>query len=978
MFGLAAVAAVIAGAQGCVADRPSRNGVFDENQYIRKDFLIQPGTGGGDPGWFMKATIVQTSTPNPFATIGMYSGAESAGTQDYGNIVRFVITSDKMDIVDMRETANTGDITAQDTRTPEVVNAWPITNVDLKYRVNLDGEKTNFYEENQELDWQVRQWVKVNFDKNDLSDVAALGPYAALYLDKCGDTVNSSATLVPNSFVIDTTDSPNYMTWTVAVTVPVNMTDNDCMTMFGNVANEFVQMNRSTVTLNLMYSFVRANTPGSDGYTPFVLSEKDNIRHKYGAFENIDFGRDVNSGLTEATEYLLRYNPNAPIVWYFAQGYPQAEQAMWTRSGGIVDQTNAIFAAAGAKATLSVLNYNDLSTFGDAAGPSRQYGDIRYNFIRWESDLDTSSPFIGVTQFQPDPRNGELVSASINIASAPLKDFVEARVEAYMTKVIGTDPFTDPPPDPNNPGQTLPTNCTVGQTIPLITSSVQANIYATSTLYQKMAQYLPPAPDGAASPGPSDYVYNHTGADGVTFYNAYLELLPYTTYFDPTMNAFTTTDGTLPTGPSDLLASLSDETAFQQSFSNLDHGISNLAVNVDQSETGMQTAYQAVDAVRQLIQGHRNYNALSMLPFQQRTEDTTDLISFPLAMSRAVRQCIDANGSTHWETRAEWETALLESYNESVVWHEFGHVMGMRHNFYGSVDKNNWPTYTDSTGTVQFGKFSSSIMDYSQTMDDTFWNSGTTKNGPPQPGWLPYDQGAIGFIYGNALSAATANPKTGVMPAAGQIVGISGQINATAPWNDPLGWTGTGASATEKQFLFCTDEHIRYTPLCRKFDLGSTPSEITAADIESYEWNYNWRNFRQYYKTWDDSQYAVKVANTITDMRRFPAMQAWDWSPTELTAKLIQVGIVPPASAANSGLFYQELTNAFQADVGAAELLDAAFHEAIIQQSTGERPYETQYDPYFGDVTQQGISADKEISFINWLGLWPYDNYDPS
>ena len=57
----------------------------------------------------------------------------------------------------------------------EIVNAWPITNVDLKYRVNLDGEITNFIEENQELDWQVRQWVKIKFDKNDLSDLVSLG-----------------------------------------------------------------------------------------------------------------------------------------------------------------------------------------------------------------------------------------------------------------------------------------------------------------------------------------------------------------------------------------------------------------------------------------------------------------------------------------------------------------------------------------------------------------------------------------------------------------------------------------------------------------------------------------------------------------------------------------------------------------------------------------------------------------------------------
>jgi hypothetical protein len=975
LFSVAAVAAAIAGAQGCVADRPSRNGVFDENQYIRKDFLIQPGAGGGDPGWFMKATVVQTSTPNPFANLGLFVGAESTGTQDYGNIVRWVVTSDKLDLVDMRELSNSADINAQDTRTPSVLNAWPITNVDLKYRVNLDGEKTNFYEENQELDWQVRQWVKVNFDKNDLSDVAGIGAYQALFLDKCGDTTNSSATLVPNSFVVDTTDTPNYMTWTVAVTVPVNLTDQDCATMYGSLATDFIQMNRTTVTMNVMYSFVRATAVDPTTYTPLVIAEKDPIRHKYGTIQNITFARDTSSELIAATQYVLRYNPNQPIVYYFAPGYPVAEQAMWTRAGGIVDQTNAVFASAKAGAKLSVLNYNDLATLGDGAGPVRQVGDIRYSFIRWESDLDTDSPFLGVAQFQPDPRTGQLISSSITIAAAPLKDFLETRISAYLTKIIGSNPFADPPPDPNNPGQTLPSSCTVGQTLPILSSSVQSNIYATSTLYQKMAQYLPPAPDGAATPGPTDYVYNHQGADGTTFYGAYYSLIPYTTYADPTMNAFTTTDGTLPTGMSDLLTGLSAETAFQQSFSGLDHGISNLAVSVDQSPAGMQTAYNAVDAVRQLIQGHRDYNAISQLPFFKHTQDTTDLISFPITMGRSTRQCINANGSTHWETQAEWEAALIESYQELTVWHEFGHILGMEHNFMGSVDKQNWPTYKDSTGTTQFGKFSSSVMEYSQSADDVFWNSGTPQSGSgaPGPGWLPYDQGAIAFVYGNALTTATANPKPAA-PAAGQQVGASGQTSATAPWNDPNGWTGNA----EKQFLFCSHEHIRYTPLCRQFDLGSTPSEITAADIEAYEWNYNWRNFRQYYKVWDDSQYAVKVSNTITDMRRFPAMQAWDWSPTELTAKLIQVGINPPAGAANSGLFYQEITNQFQADVGAAELLDAAFHEAIIQQSTGERPYETQYDPYFGDVTQQGIAADKEISFVNWLGLWPYDNYDPS
>jgi hypothetical protein len=80
----------------------------------------------------------------------------------------------------------------------------------------------------------------------------------------------------------------------------------------------------------------------------------------------------------------------------------------------------------------------------------------------------------------------------------------------------------------------------------------------------------------------------------------------------------------------------------------------------------------------------------------------------------------------------------------------------------------------------------------------------------------------------------------------------------------------------------------------------------------------------------------------------------------------------------NVGQYYTQLALEFNAEVGAADMLVAAFHEGIIQQATGQRPYVTQFDPYFGDVTQQGIYVDKNLAYINWLGLWPFDNYDPS
>ena len=161
---------LLAASWGCVADRPSRNGVFNENQYIRKDFLIRrrrdarPIRAGSS-----KATVTQASAPNVSAggIFGLFAGARERGQ------IR-PLRHHAGQAADAQHARDLHD-RLSGSKSPEVVNAWPITNVDLKYRVNLDGEKTNFYEENQELDWQVRQWVKINFDKNDLSDVAPLG-----------------------------------------------------------------------------------------------------------------------------------------------------------------------------------------------------------------------------------------------------------------------------------------------------------------------------------------------------------------------------------------------------------------------------------------------------------------------------------------------------------------------------------------------------------------------------------------------------------------------------------------------------------------------------------------------------------------------------------------------------------------------------------------------------------------------------------
>src|SRR4051794_29502666 len=73
--------AVACASAGCVQNRPARNGVFNENQYVRKDFLIRAGDAATpDPGWFMQVTVTATSTPNPLANVAgasMFAGIQS-------------------------------------------------------------------------------------------------------------------------------------------------------------------------------------------------------------------------------------------------------------------------------------------------------------------------------------------------------------------------------------------------------------------------------------------------------------------------------------------------------------------------------------------------------------------------------------------------------------------------------------------------------------------------------------------------------------------------------------------------------------------------------------------------------------------------------------------------------------------------------------------------------------------------------------
>jgi hypothetical protein len=1007
--GLAAVA-MLAG-NGCVADRPSRNGVFDENQYLRKDFLIRPDDSKSpDSGWIVGTTITEASEPNVFGdadVFGLFAGA--TGNED--NLVHFVVTQDKLQLVSNKEIAQVGSTGVQ----PQVINAWPVTNVDLKYRVNLDGEKTNFYEENQELDWQVRQWVKVNFDKNDLSDLQPLGSYYTSNIDNCTDTINVSATLVPNSFLVDV--EHDYFEFSVQVTLPITFAStqsnpNTCTEAYGALGVEAARLGRTNETVTLKYSFMRANAQPT--YPKLPVAEKDPIQRKYGPLMFYTIARDADTGLLAANQYVERFDPTKEIKWYFEETFPKEYMPYFTANPAelpqgvsalpgvttIEDATNQLLQDAGAMAHVSFHPFDD--PLPDHTPIQRHFGDVRFSMLRWVQSLDQQSTFAGVTSNVTDPRSGETLASNIVFENFAIKDYYATRLDAYL-QTIGASagspfdtstqwPDTPMGPDPNDPTQMTAVKCdasTLGSSIPIVSQFAIATHSGGSTLFQKLQQYLYRPASQYGPLGPQDFISPHTDDNG-DFFNAYYALLPYIIYADPATNPFVIPEpGDANNGPAasaSIWNMFAKEAQLHQLEGQLDQGHPPFDIN---SATGSKDARAFLDTYRDLTLNHRALKyaraEIPVLPGLGRPHFHADNITdFSLedVIGKDGRHCVNtcvagdtncAPGTFHWESKSEWVANLISSYWAQVFWHEFGHAMGLSHNFMASVDKPNFPEPIgmNSDKTTHYPLYSSSVMEYNATPDRVFWG---------KDGWGPYDKGAIAWIYANNNGNPANVPQKPMGNATA--TGSSGQISASYPWIDPDGFCKDGEKTCtpgqERQFLFCDERHTKFTPLCRAGDIGSTPSEITANEIDNYEWQYKWRNFRQYHKFWDDSAYGDQPMNFIGELRRFISLWAFDMSGAELTTRFQQLGIKPPMNAPSSQFYYNQLTDKFTNEMSSAAALTAAFHEAIIQQSAGQRPYVTQFDNYFGDVTLQGITLDKLDALQAFVGLWPIDDYDPT
>ncbi|MBT3984282.1 MAG: hypothetical protein HOE90_23200 [Bacteriovoracaceae bacterium] len=147
---------------------------------------------------------------------------------------------------------------------------------------------------------------------------------------------------------------------------------------------------------------------------------------------------------------------------------------------------------------------------------------------------------------------------------------------------------------------------------------------------------------------------------------------------------------------------------------------------------------------------------------------------------------------------------LLPHVMKVIAVHEIGHNLGLRHNFEGSQDTQNfYPAKNSDTPQV----LTASTMDY---LPD--WSAGLIKPGK-------YDIAAIAWAYADKVVVSDTD-----------FVDIDPEKSIQENF--------IGKEVRPKKFKFCTDEDetsFNLNPLCNKFDIGGTPLEF----VENHIYRFN-------------------------------------------------------------------------------------------------------------------------------------------
>jgi hypothetical protein len=222
-----------------------------------------------------------------------------------------------------------------------------------------------------------------------------------------------------------------------------------------------------------------------------------------------------------------------------------------------------------------------------------------------------------------------------------------------------------------------------------------------------------------------------------------------------------------------------------------------------------------------------------------------ELVNFEQAVAEALKQ-ITHGELVPWTELPESQKALIVDTVLPFIWvptlvHEVGHNLGLRHNFAGSEDAANFYSKEElEKFGVDHEITYSSVMDYpARTLNEL-------------PAMGKYDIMALRFAYAREIEV---NGKGFV------------QVPTTLKAMDAK----LASQGDERRsFRFCTDEHVSVNPGCKRFDEGTSFTQIAQHFVDTYNREYHLRHFRnglRKYSMMNDFEATMRLNYTFYSLR---------------------------------------------------------------------------------------------------------------
>jgi len=281
-----------------------------------------------------------------------------------------------------------------------------------------------------------------------------------------------------------------------------------------------------------------------------------------------------------------------------------------------------------------------------------------------------------------------------------------------------------------------------------------------------------------------------------------------------------------------------------------------------------------------------------MASLSEQTFFHGELFNFDGAVKTS--RCIDSSNPAQlkkWDEldpvqRQEALDCLIPSIWVPTLVHEFGHNLGLRHNFYGSTDKENY--YSDSERS-QRGVPADQKITYSSIMDYAY----STINELSVMG--KYDEAALSYAYAGRVQTKDGGnlklinnitnfaddsvreflKEQGVSISSTDSVDrvLTAQSASVQAKAAAIKEKALNLKSSIKKYRYCSDEHVSNDLLCNRFDEGTNNKEVAEHYIRTYKENYEKRNFRgrkrDFSGRFGDLNYAIGLFNTLGNIRVF-------------------------------------------------------------------------------------------------------------